>query len=262
MDKLMGKSAKPDRTIQSVVRAIQILEYVAANKNLVKLTELSKGLELSKSTVYGLVSTLERLGYLQQTPENGKYSLGLKLFELGEIVHSSMDLRRIAIPYLHQLAAKYSETVHLAVLSRGVVVYIDKVDSDHSIRITSNVGGWNPAHCTGVGKVLLAGLTDVELESTVQEINMKKFTPNTITSMVQLKEIIQNIRLQGYALDNEEIEIGLTCVAAPVKNHKGKVVASISISGPTNRMKDRLEQMRDEVIVAARNISAELGCGP
>ena len=167
-----------------------------------------------------------------------------------------------AIPYLHQLAAKYSETVHLAVLSRGVVVYIDKVDSDHSIRITSNVGGWNPAHCTGVGKVLLAGLTDVELESTVQEINMKKFTPNTITSMVQLKEIIQNIRLQGYALDNEEIEIGLTCVAAPVKNHKGKVVASISISGPTNRMKDRLEQMRDEVIVAARNISAELGCGP
>jgi DNA-binding IclR family transcriptional regulator len=227
---------KLGRKIQSMVRAVNILEHLVANGNSDSLTNISRSLGLSKSTVFTLISTWEQLGYVQQNQTTGKYSLGIKLFELGQVVHASMDLRTIAMPFLRELAGKYAETVHLAVLSDDEVVYIDKVDCSRSIRIVSGIGSRNPAHCTGVGKVLLSGLTEAQLDKLLGGKELKRFTENTVTDPAELKKQLKQIKRQGYTLDREEIELGLFCVAAPIKNHQGEIIAAISISGPTARM--------------------------
>jgi DNA-binding IclR family transcriptional regulator len=246
------------RVIQSVARAVSILEYLAAHKLGDGLTNISRGVGLSKSTTHSLISTLEQMGYVQQDQNSGKYSLGLKLFELGQAMHASMDLRTIAMPYLHALAKKYEETVHLAVLPKGEVVYIDKVDSPRSIRIASQIGGRNPAHCTGVGKVLLADLPEAELDKALRGRRLQRFTPNTIADPDKLKLHLDKVRADGYAQDEEEIEIGLSCVAAPVKNHRGVVIAAISLSGPSGRI-GSLAELTEDVTETARMISAQFG---
>lgn len=249
------------RMIQSVARAVSILEHLAAHRSGDGLTSISRGVQLSKSTTHSLISTMEQLGYVQQDQTTGRYSLGLKLFELGQAMHASMDLRTIAMPYLHALAKKYEETVHLAVLSKGEVVYIDKVDSPRSIRITSQIGGRNPAHCTGVGKILLAGLPEAEIGKAIGGRKLQKFTPNTIADLDKLRLHLEKVRADGYAQDEEEIELGLSCVAAPIKNHRGAVIAAISLSGPTGRMANngtRAELIAD-VTDTAKMISTQFG---
>jgi DNA-binding IclR family transcriptional regulator len=256
----MKSETEGPRLIQSVVRATSIMEYIAANSDCETLSSISRGIGLSKTTTYSLIRTLEQLGYVQQDQNTGKYSLGLKLFELGQVVHSRMDLRTIARPYLQELARKYEETVHLAVLSKGEVVYIDKVDGSRSIRIASQIGGRNPAYCTGVGKVLLAGLPAAEIEKVISTRKLERYTANTITEPSLLKEHLDKVRGCGYALDQEEIEVGLSCVAAPIKNHRGLVVAGISLSGPTHRMATSgVQQITGDLIETARLISSQLG---
>ncbi|MDR3592013.1 MAG: IclR family transcriptional regulator [Negativicutes bacterium] len=256
----MKPEAEGFRMIQSVVRATSIMEYIAANCDCETLSSISRGIGLSKTTTYSLIRTLEQLGYVQQDQSTGKYSLGLKLFELGQVVHSRMDLRTIARPYLIELARKYEETVHLAVLSKGEVVYIDKVDGSRSIRIASQVGGRNPAYCTGVGKVLLAGLPAVELDKIISARKLERYTAKTIIEPGLLKEHLQEVRTKGYAMDQEEIEEGLHCVAAPIKNHRGVAVAGISLSGPTQRLATSgVQQITDDLIETARLISSQLG---
>lgn len=257
-----SNGTKPQKIIQSVERALNILEYIAENGNKAGLTEISKGLGLSKSTVHGLIATLEQMGYIQQHSDSGKYSLGLKLFQLGMVVYNSMDLRTIALPHLHVLADKYKETVHLAVLSEGEVVYIEKVDSPRSIRIVSRIGGRNPAHCTGVGKVLLAALPEEALDRLLAKGTLHRYTNNTITNPLELKKHLQEVREKGVAFDLEEFERGLRCVAAPIRNHRGTVIAAISVSGPSNRLvTERLAAIADDVIGTANTISRGLGLG-
>jgi DNA-binding IclR family transcriptional regulator len=248
------------RLIQSLTRAGQIIDYIGRNDNLCGLSEISRGIELSKTTAHGLISTLVYLGYLEQDQATGKYKLGLKLFELGQIVHNSMDLRGTSLPHLKELVNEYQETAHLAVLSGTEVIYIDKVDSQRSVRIISHVGGRNPAYCTGVGKVMLAHLNQFELERVLQATNFKQLTPRTITDKAILKRHLESVLQKGYAFDSEEIEQGLSCVAAPVKDHSGRVIAAISISGPTNRVSDdQLQQLAKAVVSTAGAISRDLG---
>lgn len=248
------------RAIQSVVRAASIMEHLSGHKGGDGLSNISRELGLSKSTIHSLITTLEKLGYVQQDQVNGKYALGLKLFELGQVVHANMDLRTIAMPHLYSLAAKYQETGHLAVLSKGEVVYIDKVDSPRSIRIISQVGGRNPAHCTGVGKVLLAGLPEEEQARMIGDRKLGRFTANTITDPDKLKLHLEQVRQNGYAQDQEEIEIGLSCVAAPIKNHRGAAIAAISVSGPSSRIANgSIDDLIVDVIDTARLISGQLG---
>ncbi len=256
----MPQQTHQPKLIQSVARAVQIMEHLGSHRAPDTLTHISRQIGLSKSTTYSLIATLESLGYVYQDQESGKYSLGLKLFELGQIVHANMDLRAIARPQLSALAAQYGETVHLAVLSGGWVTYIEKVDSQHSIRIASQIGGRNPAYCTGVGKVLLAGLEEDKLDTILAEQEWKQFTAQTITDIQALKEHLQSIRAQGYALDQEEFESGLTCVAAPIVNHRGAVIAAVSLSGPSNRMdSDKLRPVIEDLQQTARRISAGFG---
>lgn len=248
------------RQIQSVARAAQIMEHIAANGNQDSLSNIARAMGLSKSTVFSLISTLEQLGYVQQDQTNGRYMLGMKLFELGQIVHASMDIRTLAMPHLQELAVKYGETAHLAVLSGGEVVYIDKVDSPHSIRIASQIGGRNPAHCTGVGKILLSWLPERELDDIMQNKPLARFTERTIVDRELLRQHLREVRYQGYAMDEEEIETGLSCIAAPIKNHRGDVIAAISLSGPSHRMtSENLNLIRKDILDTAKNISARFG---
>ena len=224
------------------------------------MTTISQGLGLNKSTTHSLISTLEQMGYVQQDQETAKYSLGLKLFELGQVVHANMDLRNIAMPFLRELALKFGETVHLAILSKSEVVYIDKVDTSRSIRIGSQIGGRNAAYCTGVGKVLLAGLSDNELTDILKSMKLEKLTANTIVDKEILRKLLVQVRNNGFAVDQGEIEDGLSCTAAPIKNHRGKVMAGISVSGPTSRMQtENSNELTKEVMETALQISRRLG---
>ncbi len=245
--------------IQAVNRAIKILDFISSN-HMARLADISRGVGLNKSTTHGLITTLEAMGCIRQDPSTGRYALGLKLFELGQAVLANMDIRTVAMPFLLELSRKYEETVHLAILSGNEVIYIDKVDSPRSIRIVSKVGGRNPAYCTGVGKVLLAGLTNEELNRLLATIEFRPITPNTITNSFALMEEITKIRQDGYATDNGEIDEGLSCVAAPIRNHLGVVTAAISLSGPMARVfTGNTSRLVADVIYCARQISGQFG---
>ena len=253
-------NSEDTRHIQSVFRALKIMEYIATHENFISLTEISKGMELSKSTTFGLIATLEQYGYMQQDPLTGKYGLGLKTFELGQAYISRLDLREIALPEIKKLALQYQETVHLAVLFGEDVVYIDKVDGSRSIGIRSRIGGRNPAYCTGVGKVLLSGLSSQKIEQTYAGKTLQKYTNNTTTDLAELINQTQQVYKTGYALDMEEFELGLRCIAAPIKDNKGIVIAAISLSGPANRLLDtNINTIAIAVAAAAMQISMRLG---
>jgi len=256
----MVNSTNDSKQIQSIARAVIILEHLSLNGNEDSLSNISRTIGLSKSTTYSLIATLEQLGLVQQDQVSARYSLGMKLFEWGQVVHSSMDLRKIAVPQMQELVAKYGETAHLGVLSQGEVVYIDKVDGQHSMLIASRIGGRNPIHCTGVGKILVAELPAAEIDKILSEKKLTKFTEKTITDPGVLKQHLCKVREMGYAVDEEEFEKSLSCVAAPIRNHRKEVVASVSLSGPTQRMNtEKLDRIIADVVSTANLISAQLG---
>ncbi len=224
------------------------------------VTELSRELHINKSTVSKILSTLVAHRYLSQNLENRKYRLGLRLFELGSLVTDQMDLQKVALPYMEELNKQFQETVHLVVMDNFEIVYINKVESPQSLRIGTRVGGRLPAYCTGVGKVLLAALSPEEMEIFLNKTPLKKFAPNSITDPEKLKETLNQIRTQGFAMDNEEFSEGLMCVAAPIFNYTCKEIAAVSISGPTHRIKERnLEHLVAQVKTKAQKISRQLG---
>lgn len=210
--------------------------------------------------MFGLLNTLSQRGYLEKNPETGRYRLGLRVFEVGSTVLDRMDLPALAGPILQRLVERHEETVHLVVRDGGYVVYIAKRESPRSMRIVSQVGRRLPCHCTGVGKALLAYLPEEELEALVRENGLARYTRNTITDMAALRAELAKIRAQSYAMDNEEIEEGLRCVAAPVRNHTGKVVAAMSVAGPSSRMTpERVSEIIESVKAASWELSHRLG---
>jgi DNA-binding IclR family transcriptional regulator len=253
-------SVQKHRAIQSVERALDILEAFERGPAEIGVSELGRETGLHKSTVFGLLNTLCRRGYVEKNPESGKYRLGLRAFQIGSVVLNRMDLPALAAPILQELVDKHQETVHLVVRDGFNVVYIAKRESPRSVRIVSQVGRRLPCYCTGVGKVLLAHMPEEELQALLSANELKRFTRNTIVEPQALKAELRVIRERGYALDNEEIEEGLKCVAAPVRNHTGKVVAAMSVAGPASRMTSgRIAEIIDSVKSAALELSRRLG---
>ena len=246
--------------IQSVGRAFAILEQFSPNEREIGVTALAARVGLHKSTCFGLLHTLQNLGYIQQNPDNGRYSLGIKSFELGQRYIQGQDLRAIAAPYLRQLMESTQETVHLVLLEGARAIYIDKVEGPHSMTISSRVGKEARMHCSGVGKILLAYLPDSMYKVAIDKLEMSRNTDRTITDKRLLIEHLRLIREQGYAVDDEEIEIGLCCIAAPIFNSKNQVIAAISISGPNARlMRERFSSFIEQAKNCARTISHLLG---
>lgn len=255
------KSETPEKTqIRSLAKALTIIDHLTSSQTGMSLAKIARKMDVSKSTVHGLLSTLKDFGYIEQCPLTGNYKLGKRLFEIGSIVASFWDVRTAAGPYLQQLMESISETVHLVILDKGEVLYIDKRESHQSLRIVSQMGMRLPAHCTGVGKVLLAHISSSEVNKVILDNGLKRFTKNTITDREQLERELRLIMEQGYAVDNEEIMDSLRCVAAAVFDHGGKACAAISISGPVARLSgERFELAVNMVVQAARDISLALG---
>lgn len=245
--------------IQSVDRALSVLCQFNAQVRYLGITELSQLLGLPKSTVHGLVKTLEARGFLTQNPENGKYQLGVKVYELGMVYSNTVELQSAARNAANRLAARYEEAVHLAIYVGGMVVYIMKTEFKGKLVAFPRVGASIPAYATAVGKVLLAALPDSDIEK-YREDELYPFTSNTITSVEALRAELAKVREQGYAVDNEETLVGIACVGAPVFDRQGRVVAALSISGPADKiLGDCHSQLVKDVIQAARETSRNLG---
>ncbi|MEP7206490.1 MAG: IclR family transcriptional regulator [Casimicrobiaceae bacterium] len=253
--------AKPKTRLSSVANSIRLLKAFSDDEYEVGISNLAKRLGLAKSTVHRLASTLIEAGMLEQNPDTGRYRLGLALFELGSLVRRKMDVSSEAKPYLKTLREKTGETVHLAILDHASVLFINNLESEHAVRMSVNVGVRAPAHCTAVGKALLAYQAPEVVERA--SIELVGRTPKTISSASELRQDLATVRARGYAIDDEELETGLRCIAAPIRDHAGNVVASTSVAGPAQRMtKKVLTAFAADVIAAADAISARLGYSP
>ena len=259
-----NRISKPNNLVQTIKRASSILDILGQSSQGISIRELSTKIKLPKGTIHRLLSSLSYFGYVHQDPKTRNYFLGLKLVELGQLLLSQLDLRKEAESFLRDLAERTKETVHLVFLDRNEIVYIDKLETDQNpsgLRMASRVGLRNPAHSCAVGKVLLADLPEEALNNFIREKGLPKRTENTITNSTHLKEHLNLVRTQGYAIDDEENEKGIRCVAAPIRNEVRRAVAAVSISGPAFRITKKViqESLRKEVMETALKISLRLG---
>ncbi|MGA2465405.1 MAG: IclR family transcriptional regulator [Thermodesulfobacteriota bacterium] len=258
------QTSKPNNLVQTIERASSILDILGQSPQGISIRELSIKIKLPKGTIHRLLSSLSYFGYVRQDPKTRNYLLGLKLVELGQLLLGQLDLRKEAEPFLRDLAERTKETVHLVFLDRNEIVYIDKVETEQNssgLKMASRVGLRNPAHSSAVGKVLLAHFPEEELKNFIKEKGLAKRTENTIIDPTQLKDHLKSVRAQGYAIDDEENEKGIRCVAAPIYNEVGKTVAAISISGPAFRITKKViqESLKKEVMETALKVSQRLG---
>lgn len=224
------------------------------------VTRISKLLELPKSSVHDILTTLHNDGLVEKDCDRNHYSLGLKLFELGNMARANLELRRIATPFLRSLNEEFDETVHLTILDGWEVLYIECFESAKQLRTYSVIGVRAPLHCTAVGKAILAFFTEKQVSQMIKAMGLPRFTDNTITDRMQLEKELAAIRRRGYAVDNAEHEEGVRCIGAPIHNHEAQVVASISVSGPTQRMTaQRVEQIGGLLMDRTAEISRRLG---
>jgi DNA-binding IclR family transcriptional regulator len=246
--------------VQVLERSLGILELLSSNGPELSLIELSEQLRLHKSTTHRLLGVLEQHRFVEKSSSSGKYRLGLKLFELGSKAIADLNWRERARRHLQRLAFDTGETAHLCILDDGEVLYLEKVEAPRTVRVPSIVGRRYPAHCGGAGKALLAFQPEEEIDELIKRRGLKSYTRNTFTTPAQLKEGLRLVRERGYAVDNEEFEEGLECIGAPIKDYSGKVIAAISIAGPTFRMtEEKIAVLARSVIEAAQELSADLG---
>lgn len=246
--------------IQVSERIFHTIEYLAQSGP-TGLQELSNDLGLNKSTVHRILNSLICMDYVRQDAETSKYSLSFKFCKISNQILSRNSMIDIARPYIRQLAELSGETVHLVQIDDIHAVYIDKVESPrNSVRLVSMVGKSIPLYCSGVGKAMLADMPDESLRSIWEQSDIKKITEYTITDFAKFLEVIQDIRRNGYALDNEENEAGVRCIAVSLKNFQGRPSYAVSISAPKDRMDDRrIQELKELILDTKENISHETG---
>lgn len=249
-----------ENMVKSVSRALDIITLISLKKNGLGVTEIANQIDINKSSVYRILSTLVQYGYIEQDSETGKYKLGYKFLEISSKLLESIDLRAEARPFLQELENETNEVIHLVVYDQGEVVYIEKLEGNETLRMHSKVGKRAPMHCTSVGKAILAHLPSSVVFDILERKGMPVHTDKTITDKDEFMKELGQVRQNGYALDLEENEYGITCVAVPIFDHLGKVIAAVSISGPTMRMtSDRLDALKSIMVRTGQGISARLG---
>ncbi len=247
-------------TLRSVDRAIAVLKTFSEEEPELGVTELSQRLELSKSTVHRLLASLQRARLVDQDPKTEKYRLGIALVRLAGLVLKQIDVWQVSRPFLRSLAEVCEETVNLAVLTGdGKVINIDGVSSPRMVRNVGWIGREMLPHCVASGKALLAYLPQQRLERILAK-GLPRFTEETIADPILLREELKRVRQQGYAVAHEELEIGLVAVAAPIWNHEGKVVAAVSVSGPSFRLSsEKIPELAELTRRTTNDISHQLG---
>ena len=251
--------------VQSVRRALSVLEAVAVatqDRDDTGIVSISRRCALPVSTTHRLLATLIDAGFATQDPDSGQYRVGLHAFEVGNAFLDHTDLRPVARPYLRDLADLTGETVNLAIRDGHDAVYIDQMESVQILKMFARPGARAPLACTGVGKVLLSGLTPLAAERILTDQPLPVRTPRSVTEPAEMMRMLATIRIDGHAIDDEEVELGVRCVAAPIVDHRGDVRAAISVSGPTLRISDsRINELIRQVRGTAAAISAALGRG-
>ncbi len=243
----------------SVRRALKALDYLARHPGEHGVRSLATELGLGPSTVYRLLKTMAEAGFVQQNEPAGKYSIGVKAVQLGVFALGALDVTAAAPPCMRTLVEETGESAFLAVLDDAEIVYLLKEEGSHSIRTTAKLGSRRPLHCTGLGKVFLSAMAPAKAETLLKRAGMPALTAHTITDLAALWEELARVRARGYATDREEIEEGLACLAAPVRDHRGKVVAAVSMAGPVGRILPHEERFGRRIAATALEISTGLG---
>lgn len=247
----------------SVRRAFAIIEYLAEHEDLVSVRALARDLHMVPATAYRFLATLKDLGYVQQDPEDARYQLTLRFAWVASRVLDRTQLRRIAHPHMEQLTAATNETTHLAVIEGKQIVYIDKVDNFQAMRMRSRIGTRGYLHSTAVGKSMLAHLPQEEREAILNGLQLTPLTKNTLTDPRLFRSHLEEIRRRGYAIDDEENEVGIRCIGVPLFDHAGRLAGAVSISGWTITMTpERLPQLAPVLQETCKTISNELGYVP
>lgn len=246
----------------NVERALALLEYLSRHPGEHGVRSLAAVLDMSPTTVFRLLENMEQAGFVRQNSVTDKYTIGIKAVQLGIAALGSLDLTAVAPECLRALASETGESVFLAVRDDTEIVYLLKEEGHFSIRTTARLGSRRPLHCTALGKSFLATMPPREAEALLQRAGMPAYTRNTITDLGALWEELAHIRVRGYAVDHEEIEEGLTCVAAPIRDYRGVTVAAVSMAGPTGRILPHEERFGRRVAATALEISTALGYVP
>lgn len=253
---------RPGNLVQTIERVDNLLNCLSKAPQGLSLSKLAEQVGLPKGTTHRLVSSLAYFNYIKQDSPSRRYKLGFKLVKFGNMLLDQIDLRSESRPLLFELAQRSQETAHLVVLDNDEALYIDKIQlSGEGLHMASRAGYRVPLCCTAAGKIMLSQLPAVEIERIIAERGLPRRTVHTITDAEQLKSQLQRIRHQGYALDNEEHTEGVRCVAAPIYNMNGKIVAAVSISAPAVRvtLEDAQQSMNAMVKDTAKKISKQLG---
>ena len=254
----MSDQQKTVAIVQTLDRALRIIELLAVHSEGFGVTEIGERVGLHKSTVHRLISHLVSQGYIEKDEARPVYTLGLKFIELASLRLNQVELKTEAGPYLRKLAATLDQPVHLAIQSDLEAVYIEKIDPQAHLRMYSQIGKRIPLHCSALGKCLVSDLSANDLKALAGRLSYEVFTPRTKTKPEEFLEEVAQVRLRGWALDDEEHEVGIRCLGAPVKDFTGKTVAAISASGAALRP-ERDPEVGALVASAAQAISRRLG---
>jgi IclR family pca regulon transcriptional regulator len=252
-------------TSQSLERGLAILSSFHSDRPLIGVSELSRGLELSRSTAHRYVATLAKLGYLQQDPESKRYRLGPKVLDLGFAALNSMDLLEIAAPHLRRLSDETQRTVNLAILDGADVVYIERYrtpqQGQREIDLNLHVGARLPAYCTAMGKAILAFMPEERLAEIIERIDFAPRGPNTLTNAKAFRKELEKIRASGIAVNDEELAYGLRSIAAPIHSHAGEVLAALNLAVHRTMvsMDELIARFGPAVIKTAHEISQSMG---
>ncbi len=248
--------------LSSVTSALLVMKAFSAEEAEIGISSLAKRLGLAKSTVHRLAVTLAAEGFLEQNPETGRYRLGLSLFTLGALARRRMDVSNVSRPLLGVLRDKYQEAATLAILSRTSIMYLHNLESGQAIGIRAYIGDLKPAHCTAEGRVMLAFAAPAVVAEVIKE-GLVARTPKTLTDPDALLRLLEETRAAGYAIDDEESEAGMRCIAAPVRDISGKVIAAVGLAGPTQRLtKKDLRALAPDVVATGEAVSVRLGFRP
>ncbi len=253
------------QNVKSAQRALELLEVVARHPNGVTFVELAEQLPYPKSSLHGLLQTVVSMKWLTLDPDDRRYSIGVRPWEVGQAFRRSRDIVIRARRFLREANEALDETVQLGILDDLDVVYLDKVEGTQPLRLVSNVGSRLPAYVTGIGKALLSGLPPAVLRDRFAGRTLTGYTAHTITSGDRLIEVIEDVRRQGFAIDDGEYSLGVYCVAVPIANRSGRVVAALSFSVPTARLESEdvsSERMIEVLRAASRDISVSLDATP
>jgi DNA-binding IclR family transcriptional regulator len=248
--------------LHSLARAISVLEMLGESDTPLNLSELCRYMNLHKSTAHRSLMVLEQSGLIERTPDN-RFRLGLKLYELGNRAVEQIDLRARVHPYMARLASQIGETVHLSVLQKSSIVYLDKAGPNRKVCTSSKIGTSNPVYCTSMGKAMLAFQPEEEIEQVVSNLKFVRYTEKTLCTREDLLKSLEKVRRRGYAIDDEEIESGVRCIGAPIFNEEHRAIAALSVSGPAIRITvQSVPALAERLLRYCREISASISNQP